>query len=129
MKVLLDTHIFLWWISDNPRLGKETRKIVSNIDNQLFLSAASGWEIAIKAGLGKLEVADDICSFMFEQMRLNAITELPVLMNHTLHVATLPYLHRDPFDRLLIAQAQLERIPILTGDKQFRAYSVEIIEA
>ncbi len=129
MKVLLDTHIFLWWVSDNPRLGKEARNIISNIDNQLFLSAASGWEIAIKAGLGKLEVADDICSFMFEQMRLNAVTELPVLMNHALHVATLPNLHRDPFDRLLIAQAQLERIPILTGDEQFGAYSVEIMEA
>jgi len=128
MKVLLDTHVFLWWVSDNPRLGKEARNIISNIDNQLFLSAASGWEIAIKAGLGKLEMADDICSFMFEQMRLNAVTELPVSINHALHVATLPNLHRDPFDRLLISQAQLERMPILTGDKEFGAYSVEIIE-
>lgn len=129
MKVLLDTHVFLWWISNNPRLGKEARNVISNIDNQLFLSAASGWEIAIKTGPGKLEVADDISSFMFEQMRLNALDELPVLISHALHAASLPNLHRDPFDRLLIAQAQLERLPILTGDEKFSAYSVEIIDA
>lgn len=129
MKVLLDTDVFLWWINDDPKLGHNARNIIGNIDNHLMLSAASGWEIAIKARLGKLDVADDIFTFMFEQMHLNAITELPVSMIHTLHVATLPSLHRDPFDRLLIAQAQLERTPILTGDEQFKAYSVEVIWA
>ena len=129
MRVLLDTHVFLWWVNDSPRLGREARAVISNIDNQLLLSAASGWEIAIKAGLGKLEVADDISSFIFEQMRLNAVDELPVLITHTLHAASLPNLHRDPFDRMLIAQAQLEKLPILTGDEKFGAYSVEVIEA
>ena len=129
MRVLLDTHVFLWWVNDSPRLGREARAVISNIDNQLLLSAASGWEIAIKAGLGKLEVADDISSFIFEQMRLNAVDELPVLITHALHAASLPKLHRDPFDRMLIAQAQLEKLPILTGDEKFGAYSVEIIEA
>lgn len=128
MKVLLDTHVFLWWINDDPKLGHNARDIIRNIDNHLMFSAASGWEISIKVKLGKLDVADDISTFMFEQIRLNAITELPVSMSHALHVATLPNLHRDPFDRLLIAQAQLERIPILTGDEQFKAYSLEVIE-
>ncbi len=127
--MLLDTHVFLWWINDDRKLGHNARNIISNIDNHLMLSAASGWEIAIKSRLGKLDVADDICKFIFEQMRINDITELPVLMSHTLHVATLPILHRDPFDRLLIAQAQLEKIPILSGDEQFNAYSVEVIGA
>ena len=129
MRVLLDTHVFLWWVNDSPRLGREARDVISNIDNQLFLSAASGWEIAIKAGLGKLEVADDISSFIFEQMRLNVVDELPVLITHALHAANLPNLHRDPFDRMLIAQAQLEKLPILTGDEKFDGYPVEIIEA
>lgn len=129
MRVLLDTHVFLWWVNDNPRLGREARDVISNINNQLLLSAASGWEIAIKAGLGKLEVADDISSFIFEQMRLNAVDELPVLITHALHAANLPNLHRDPFDRMLIAQAQLEKLPILTGDEKFGAYPIDIIEA
>ncbi len=129
MRVLLDTHVFLWWIKDDPRLGSRARSIISDVDNQLLLSAASGWEIAIKSKLGKLEIAGDIIAFTYEQMQINAISELPVQMNHTLHVAMLPDLHRDPFDRLLVAQSQLERIPILTGDTQIMAYSVEVIKA
>ncbi len=129
MRVLLDTHVFLWWIKDDPRLGSRARSIISDVDNQLLLSAASGWEIAIKSKLGKLEITGDIIAFTYEQMQINAISELPVQMNHTLHVAMLADLHRDPFDRLLVAQSQLERIPILTGDTQIKAYSVEVIKA
>jgi len=129
MRVLLDTHIFLWWVKDDPRLGSRARSIISDVDNKLLLSAASGWEIAIKSKLGKLEITGDIIAFTYEQIQINAISELPVQMNHTLHVAMLPGLHRDPFDRLLVAQSQLERIPILTGDTQIMAYSVEVIKA
>ncbi len=127
MKVLLDTHAFLWWINDNPRLSHQAREVISNADNTLFLSAASGWEIAVKAGLGKLSLPSDMTSFIMDQMYINAITPLPVLLNHALHVHNLPGLHRDPFDRLLIAQAQLENVPIITVDPHFTAYQVEVI--
>jgi len=127
MKVLLDTHTFLWWINDNPQLSHDARQIITDGENILFLSAASGWEIAIKTGLGKLILPADITSFLFEQLSINAISPLPVQMNHALHVYTLPDFHRDPFDRMLIAQAQVEGLPILTADRKFAAYQVEII--
>ncbi len=127
MKVLLDTHTFLWWISDVPQLSLKAREIISNVENELFLSAASGWEIAIKTGLGKLKLPADITPFILDQMNINAISPLPVHLNHALHVYTLPDLHRDPFDRLLIAQAQVESLPIITIDPQFTGYQVEVI--
>ena len=127
MKVLLDTHTFLWWIGDVPQLSFKAREIISNGDNELFLSAASGWEIAIKTGLGKLKLPADITPFILDQMNINAISPLPVHLNHALHVSTLPDLHHDPFDRLLIAQAQVESLPIITIDPQFTGYQVEVI--
>ena len=95
--------------------------------NQLFLSAASGWEIAIKAKLGKLKVSDNLEHFIPEQVALNAIENLPIVLSHVLHVYTLPDYHRDPFDRLLISQAQLEELPILTVDSQISQYPVEVV--
>jgi len=127
MKVLLDTHTFLWWINDTPQLSQIARQIIGNGENMIFLSAASGWEIAIKTSLGKLKLSADITAFILEQMHINAITPLPVQMNHALHIYTLPDLHRDPFDRMLIAQAQVESLPILTADPQFSGYQVEVV--
>jgi len=96
MRVLLDTHAFLWWITDDPQLSSRARGIISNGENTLYLSAASGWEISVKARLGKLELPDNPAAFIFEQLSSNAIIELPVKMNHALHVYTLPSHHRDP---------------------------------
>lgn len=127
MKVLLDTHTFLWWINDDPRVSKEARQIIENGKNTLYLSAASGWEIAIKSRLGKLTIPSEIKTFFIEQLTVNAILPLPVMMHHALHVYTLPDLHRDPFDRLIIAQAQLEDLPVLTADPQIAAYRVEVM--
>ena len=127
MKALLDTHIFLWWIADDPRLSSRIRQIISNGDNVLYLSAASGWEIAIKARLGKLKLPANPPSFIAGQLANNAITPLPVEMSHALHVYTLPDYHRDPFDRLLVAQARIENLPILTADPQIARYSVKVI--
>ncbi len=127
MKLLIDTHVFLWWIGDDPRLSEKAGRIISEADNQLYLSAASGWEIAIKAKLGKLQVDGDVTAFIIEHMRLNSIEQLPVSIAHSLHVSTLEDLHRDPFDRMLVAQARLERMPILTGDQYIAAYPVETI--
>jgi len=127
MRLLLDTHTFLWWVADDPRLSKKACEVIGNGKNQLFLSAASGWEIAIKAKLGRLQMPDDLEHFILEQMALNTIENLPVILSHALHVYTLPDYHRDPFDRLLISQAQLEGLPILTADPQISQYSVEVV--
>lgn len=127
MKALLDTHCFLWWITDDPQLSPRVRKIIGNAENKLFLSAASGWEMAIKAKLGKLSLPDSPAAFIAEQMAVNGIDALPVRMVHALHVYSLPDYHRDPFDRLLIAQAQLENLPVLTADLQISRYPVEVI--
>lgn len=127
MMLLIDTHVFLWWIDDDPRLSERARTIIGHAENQLYLSSASGWEIAIKAKLGKLDIEGDVKSFVSEQMRLNSIEQLPVMMIHSLHVATLEDLHRDPFDRLIVAQAQLEGLPILSADQYISAYPVETV--
>lgn len=127
MKALLDTHTFLWWITDNPQLSLRVREIIGNGNNDLFLSAASGWEMAIKAQLGRLKLADNLERFISEQLAINAIYSLPVQMSHALHVYTLPNHHGDPFDRMLVAQAQLENLPLLTNDPQIARYPVEII--
>lgn len=127
MKVLLDTHTFLWWITDNPQLPSRAREIMEAGDTEMFLSAASGWEIVIKSRLGRLKLPADLQSFMAEQLRINAIQVLSIQMTHALHVATLPDYHRDPFDRMLVAQSQLERLPILTGDPLIAQYAVTVI--
>jgi len=127
MRALLDTHAFLWWITNDPRLSKKVREIISDGENELFLSVASGWEMAIKAGLGRLQLPPNLEHFILEQMALNAIESLPVQMSHALHVYKLPAHHRDPFDRMLIAQAQLQNLPILTVDPQIARYSVKVI--
>ncbi|MCL6639359.1 MAG: type II toxin-antitoxin system VapC family toxin [Firmicutes bacterium] len=127
MKALLDTHTFLWWITDDARLPARVREIIADEENDLFLSSASGWEISIKARLGKLELPSDLVSFVVEQMAENAIDPLPVEINHALYVYNLPAYHRDPFDRILIAQARLENMPILTSDQQIGRYPVKVI--
>lgn len=127
MKVLLDTHTFLWWITDDQRLSTKARTIISNGDNELFLSAATGWEIAIKAQLGRIRLTDKPEPFIAEQLSLNGIQSLPIHMSHALHVYNLPNHHRDPFDRMIIAQAQLEDLPILTMDSEIKKYGIRII--
>ena len=127
MRVLLDTHVFLWWINDDPRLSTHAREIITDGENTLFLSAVSGWEIAIKAKLGRLKLPGPLKTFIPEQMALNAIESLSVQMSHALHVHTLPLHHRDPFDRLLIAQAQLDNLPILTADPKIALYAIRTV--
>lgn len=127
MRVLLDTHTFLWWITNNEQLSNTSRNIIGDSQNELFFSVASGWEMAIKARLGKLELPENLDQFIAEQLQQNAIAGLPIQMSHALHVYTLPPLHRDPFDRLLIAQSQLENMPILTIDPQIGRYDLEVI--
>lgn len=127
MRALLDTHAFLWWLADDVRLSPRAREIIGDGNNELFLSAASGWEMAIKMRLGKLQLPGELESFVLGQLKINAIEPLAVQMVHALHVYTLPEHHRDPFDRLLVAQAQVERMPIITADPQVAQYAVEVV--
>jgi len=127
MRILLDTHTFLWWITADDRLSQRSIELISNGNNELLFSTASGWEIAIKAGLGRLDIPDLLDRFVSEHLFRNHIGVLPVQLSHALHVYALPQLHRDPFDRLLVAQAQLEKLPILSSDRRIAKYEVEVL--
>lgn len=127
MRVLLDTHAFLWWIGDDPRLSERAREVLSDGDNDLVFSAASGWEIAIKARLGRLHVPGDLNTYLFRQLTENYTSVLPVHLSHALRVHALPDHHRDPFDRLLVAQAIVEEIPLLSADPRIARYPVEVV--
>ena len=127
MRALLDTHAFLWWISDDPRLSEKAREIIADGHNELFFSAASGWEISIKAGLGRLEVPENLQRFIADQLSRNAIQVLPIYLSHAQHTGTLPVHHRDPFDRILVSQAILEEMPLLSADSHLSRYLVEVV--
>jgi PIN domain nuclease of toxin-antitoxin system len=127
MRVLLDTHAFLWWITDAPELSPRARSLIADSDNRVYVSAASGWEIAIKAQIGKLVVPENPQQFIAEQIVANSFAVLPIRMEHALHILDLPMHHRDPFDRLLMAQSRVEGMPILTADSVFADYDVDVV--
>lgn len=130
MRVLLDTHAFLWWILDDPRLPASAREIIADPSNTVLFSTASAWEIAIQAHLGRLTLSpaeEDLERFVARQVEENRFQVLPIQLNHALRVHSLPLYHRDPFDRLLVAQAEVEALPILTRDPEIRRYGVEAL--
>lgn len=127
MKALLDTHTFLRWVAGNPLLSNPVRAVLADKANEIYLSAATTWELVIKAGNGKLVLAQEVGSFVSGQITLNQFKPLPVTLDHTYQVETLPPHHKDPFDRLLIAQAQKEELVILTRDPLFANYLVQIL--
>ena len=124
MKIfLLDTHTFLWFITANPKLSHNARLLIEDMTNKRFLSIASLWEIAIKASQGKLKLSVPFQELVATQIQGNAINLLPITFEHLNILFTLPFHHKDPFDRLLIAQAMAETIPIISKDKIFQQYS------
>jgi PIN domain nuclease of toxin-antitoxin system len=129
MRVLLDTHCWLLWLTEQEKLKEGAREILENGSNTVFLSAASSWEIAIKYSIGKLNLPEPPERFVPKRLMRDAISSLPVQHNHALRVAELPYHHRDPFDRLIIAQSIVEGFPVMTVDRQFELYDIEIIWA
>ena len=129
MRVLLDTQCWLWMAARPDRLSPRSRDLVEQTRTELFLSAASAWEIAIKHALGKLSLPEAPGRYVPAGAERLGTLQLPIELSHALRVATLPPHHRDPFDRLLIAQAQIERVPILTADPVFRRYDVDVIDA
>ncbi len=126
MRLLLDTHVFLWLLAEPERLGDRIASL-QDPGNQLLLSAASSWEIAIKAQLGRLNLPDDPKRYVPDRMRTIGAEPLAVQHTHALAVADLPPLHRDPFDRLLIAQARDLRLRIVTADEQIAQYPVDTL--
>ena len=127
MRLLLDTHTFLWWTTEDPQLSVHASNLIADGHNQLFLSVVSIWEIAIKAAKGKLILPEEPAPYLASRMDLYRIVPLPVEMNHALHVYTLPTHHADPFDRLLVAQSQIESLALVSKDEEIRRYDVEVI--
>jgi PIN domain nuclease of toxin-antitoxin system len=124
VNLLLDTHSFIWFVEDHPSLSAHARALIEEPTNTVFLSIASVWEMAIKVSLGKLHLSQPFDLFMPNQLLLNDVTLLDIAVSHTMRVAMLPFHHRDPFDRLLIAQSQVEGMPLISADSIFDAYGV-----
>jgi PIN domain nuclease of toxin-antitoxin system len=129
VRLLLDTQVWLWMLAAPARLSRRGRSLVTAADNELLFSAASAWEIAIKHGLGKLQLPENLDEYIPRLMERSGVSALPILHRHALRVASLPMHHRDPFDRMLVAQAQIEKVPILTTDQSFGLYDVEVLPA
>ncbi len=124
MNLLLDTHVLLWWLDDDPSLSTRARAAIANGENLAFVSAATVWEICIKEALGKLEIPPDFREVLAAQPLL----PLDITAEHAHAVAGLPDHHRDPFDRMLIAQARTERLTVVTHDARFREYGIALVE-
>ena len=124
MNLLLDTHTFLWAIDNHPNLSPEARVAITDGNNMVFVSAATAWEISIKKAIGKLSIPEG--SYLNE-LSVHRFTPLDITTEHALAVEHLPQHHKDPFDRLLIAQAQIENLTIVTRDPRIKQYAVQVI--
>lgn len=127
MNVLLDTHAFLWFWWDDPKLSETARTVISDPNNRKLISTASRWEVAIKVSLKKLDLGEPFRGFLPQQMLSNNFESLAIDDDHLAALVDLPFHHRDPFDRLLVAQARWDRMPIVSADEQLDAYGIERI--
>jgi PIN domain nuclease of toxin-antitoxin system len=125
MRLLLDTHVFLWWVDGSSKLSRKARSAIADPDNDCLFSLASCWEMAIKLSLGRLRLNESMDTFVPAQLSANRISLLEIDFRHTARVAKLPFRHRDPFDRLLVAQALEDGLTVVTGDPVFPKYGVE----
>jgi PIN domain nuclease of toxin-antitoxin system len=123
VNLLLDTHCFLWWIDNDPKLNAAARSQIQDPENLVFVSTVTAWEISIKSSLGKLRAPNDYET----ELEVHRLQALPILNSHALAVKNLPFHHQDPFDRLLVAQAQLERLTLVTHDERIKLYGVSIL--
>ncbi|HUG16770.1 MAG TPA: type II toxin-antitoxin system VapC family toxin [Thermomicrobiales bacterium] len=122
--MLIDTHGLIWFLEDNSRMSRRALEVAEDQDTHLFVSLASLWEMAIKVRLGKLNLVGDYHAFVLEQLTRNDIEVLGISLEHVIQTASLPLFHRDPFDRLLVAQAIVENMPIISADMSLEAYPV-----
>ncbi len=125
MNLLLDTHTLLWWLNDDPTLSAEARELIGDGRQTVYVSAATAWEISIKKALGKLEAPDDLDA----ALSANVFQELPISIAHATAAGQLPNHHSDPFDRMLVAQARLENLTLVTRDQNIAKYQVAIVPA
>jgi PIN domain nuclease of toxin-antitoxin system len=124
LRVLLDTHALLWWLSGDPALTRTAARIIADTKNTVVVSAASAWEIAIKVRLGKLRTAANLISDFGGQMEREGFDLLAISAEHGVRGGLLPGLHKDPFDRMLIAQSQAENMPVISNERVFDSYGV-----
>jgi PIN domain nuclease of toxin-antitoxin system len=129
LRLLLDTQCLLWWFTEPERLNVKAIEQIVSEDNQLLFSVASAWEIAIKVSIGKLPLPEPVDIYIASRMQQLGIKYLDIVFPHVCKVATLPLLHRDPFDRILIAQAQIERLTLVTADEILTNYDVDLLWA
>lgn len=129
MRALLDTQCWLWMLAAPERFSETAMTLINDSQNELLLSAVSSWEIAIKSGIGKLILPIPPEEYVPDRMRSSGVIGMPIEHSHALRVAALPLHHRDPFDRLLVAQAQVEGLSLLSADRQLARYDVEILWA
>jgi len=127
VRILLDTHAFLWLVTDDPKVSAPAKAVFLENDNELLLSAVTGFEIAVKYSLGKLGLKEPPEQFISKRIQANALIPLAITIEHTVLLADLPFHHRDPFDRLLVAQALSDSLPILSADTLLSAYGIERI--
>jgi len=127
VKLLLDTHAFLWWVEGAPPLGRRARAEIANPDNEVLFSVASCWELAIKLNLGKLRLTQALDRFIPQQLTRNGFVLFAVEFRHVARVADLPFHHRDAFDRVLVAQALLDELAIVSTNRVFRKYGVTVV--
>ena len=127
MNLLLDTHIFLWFVNDDPRLSDRYKDLIENESNFNYLSVASLWEMSIKYNLGKLKLVPSYEDFVEREIRESSIILLNIELEHLRINASLPFHHRDPFDRIIIAQSIAENIPIITVDSIFNQYPIRLV--
>lgn len=125
MRLLLDTHTFLWWVNNDPLLSNPARAIIANERNTCYLSLASCWELAIKVSIGKLQLSKSVDRFISEELTANDFQLLSIDFRHVAKVETLPFHHRDPFDRLLVAQVLSEKMTIISADTVLSEYGVK----
>lgn len=126
-RYLLDTHVFIWWITDSPKLSKKASDVIASSANRILLSSISGWEISIKAQLGRIaEVGDPVLSVPFHAKR-NSFEIIDFSLEDALSVYNLEQVHQDPFDRALISQARNLQVPIISGDRIFERYPIELV--
>jgi len=127
MSILLDTQTLLWFLLDDPRLSKKALDVIVEADGSIFVSPASLWEIAIKISLGKYALPAPFAAFWDEQLKTNAFTLLPIAVSHAARIVELPFHHRDPFDRLIIAQSLVEGFQVISNDTIFDQYGLDRI--
>ncbi len=127
MRILLDTNAFLWSVTSDRKLGRNAAKAFLREENSLLLSIVSLWEITIKVSIGKLYMPKPVSNFLLDQLRLNGIDLLEISPEHVFGLEELPLHHGDPFDRLIISQCSIEKIPVVSGDAIFRKYPVRVI--